>query len=107
MKVCGALGLALGLAVAPPAAAQSLGEPNAGRLVAEAQCADCHAIRAAQKFSLDLDAPHFEDVANRPGMTAAALRSWLRSSHPTMPNIILNPTDTDDVVAYILSLKAR
>ena len=38
-------------------------------------------------------------------MTATALRVWLQTSHPTMPNIMLAPNDMDNVVAYILSLK--
>ena len=46
-----------------------------------------------------------EDVANTSGVTATALRVWLQSSHPTMPNIILEPNDLSNVVAYILSLK--
>jgi hypothetical protein len=29
---------------------------------------------------------------------------WLQTSHPTMPNIILEPNDMSNVVAYILSL---
>ena len=50
-------------------------------------------------------APRWKDVANTSGMTATALRVWLQSSHPTMPNIILEPNDMSNVVAYILSLK--
>jgi hypothetical protein len=50
-------------------------------------------------------APRFKDVANTSGMTATALTVWLQTSHPTMPNIILEPNDMSNVVAYILSLK--
>jgi hypothetical protein len=50
-------------------------------------------------------APPFKDVANTPGMTETALTVWLRTSHPTMPNIIVEPADMDNVIAYILSLK--
>jgi hypothetical protein len=49
--------------------------------------------------------PVFKDVANTSGMTATALTIWLQTSHPTMPNIILEPNDMSNVVAYILSLK--
>ena len=38
-------------------------------------------------------------------MTATALSVWLQSSHPTMPNFILNNDDTRNIIAYILSLK--
>ena len=40
-------------------------------------------------------------------MTAIALKVALRTSHETMPNLILNETETNDVVAYILSLGDR
>ena len=38
-------------------------------------------------------------------MTGIALTVWLTTSHPTMPNIIVEPPDMDNVIAYILSLK--
>jgi hypothetical protein len=38
-------------------------------------------------------------------MTAAALTVALRTSHRTMPNIMLEPPELDNVIAYILSLK--
>ena len=43
-----------------------------------------------------------------PGMNERALIVWFQSSdHETMPNLILAPGDLDDVVAYIVSLRAR
>jgi len=39
-------------------------------------------------------------------MTALALLVWLRTSHPSMPNIILMPETADDIIAYILSLRS-
>jgi hypothetical protein len=52
-----------------------------------------------------LEALPFEDIANTPGVTAMVLFSWLTSSHPTMPNIVLKEEDLRNVTAYILSLK--
>ncbi len=49
--------------------------------------------------------PAFRDVANTSGMTATAIRVFLRTSHPKMPNLILTPEETEDVIAYILSLR--
>ena len=40
-------------------------------------------------------------------MTATALQVWMQTSHPTMPNIIVAPSDMRSVIAYILSLKGR
>jgi hypothetical protein len=46
-------------------------------------------------------------VANTPGMTATALAVSLTTSHPTMPNIILEQEDLDNIIAFILSLKNK
>ncbi len=40
-------------------------------------------------------------------MTDRALRVWLQSSHPTMPNFILSSKERNDVASYILSLRAE
>ncbi len=40
-------------------------------------------------------------------MTATALAAFLRSPHPTMPNLILNDEEARDVISYILSLRDR
>jgi hypothetical protein len=61
-------------------------------------CAKCHAI-ADEDASPEHTAPRFKDVANTSGMTATALTVWLQTSHPTMPNIILEPNDMSNVVA--------
>jgi hypothetical protein len=40
-------------------------------------------------------------------MSITALTVWSRSTHPTMPNLIIEQNDMDDLIGYILSLKAR
>jgi hypothetical protein len=42
-----------------------------------------------------------------PGITGTALRIWMETSHPTMPNIIIEKQDMLNVIAYMLSLKGR
>jgi mono/diheme cytochrome c family protein len=98
------LALTFVLLFAAPVAAQEAGEPQAGAAYAKQYCANCHAI-ADEHTSPEHTAPRFKDVANTSGMTATALTIWLQTSHPTMPNIILEPNDMSNVVAYILSLK--
>src|SRR5262249_23495781 len=49
--------------------------------------------------------PAFRDIANTSGMMATALRVFLTSSHPKMPNVILTPEEIADVGTYILSLR--
>jgi hypothetical protein len=44
-------------------------------------------------------------IASTPGMTSIALSAALTMSHRLMPNIILEPDQRRDVIAYILSLK--
>ena len=50
-------------------------------------------------------APAFSAVAAMPSTTARSLSVFLRTSHPTMPNLMLTNTETEDVIAYILSLR--
>jgi len=77
---------------------------RAGRQLADTQCAQCHGVdRKAQ--STNPAAPAFEDIANVPGMTATALTVVLRTSHQSMPNIIVQGRDPENIIAYILSLK--
>ena len=109
MTVRAAIGLAIAaLALAPaPAAAENAGDAVAGKRLADDLCAECHAVRPEQFIIPNVDASHFADVANTPGITALALRVSLQSTHDKMPNIILTAQQTDDVIAYILSLKGK
>jgi hypothetical protein len=50
------------------------------------------------------DAPTFTKIAKTPGMSSIALTAALRTSHETMPNVIIKGNDLSDVIAYILSL---
>ena len=86
------------------AQAQHAGDPAAGAGYAKQYCSKCHAIDRTET-SPELKAPPFRDVANTKGMTATALTVWLTTSHPRMPNIVIEPNDMDNVVAFILSLK--
>jgi mono/diheme cytochrome c family protein len=92
--------LAAMLMLAPPALAEEVGDPVIGKRIADAQCVECHASGL-----LPSRTPTFSAIARMPSTTATALTVYLRTSHPAMPNIILSPTEQDDVIAYILSLK--
>lgn len=81
------------------------GDAGRGAAYAQRVCADCHAVLSGAEMSPNPDAPSFQKVAETAGMTHRALVVWLQSSHPTMPNIMLEADDRNDVVAYILSLK--
>jgi len=88
------------------AVAQQSGDSQKGAALARSVCAQCHAVRSGQLRSPNPVAPSFSNIAKWPGMTDLALRAWLQSSHSAMPNIILNDDDKNNVIAYILSLKA-
>jgi mono/diheme cytochrome c family protein len=90
---------------APFASAQELGDAKAGLAYADGVCAECHAVKKGQRVSPHERVPAFEVVANSRGMTEMALRVWFQSPHPSMPNLMLTEKLSDDLIAYILSLK--
>ncbi len=77
---------------------------SAGYRLAAAWCRDCHSIEAATAGA-SRGPPDFTGIANRHATTALSLRVFLQTSHPSMPNIILKPDESDSLVNYILSLK--
>jgi len=85
--------------------AQESGDAVKGLAYAQRTCSGCHAIAASDTNSSIPAAPPFVTVANTRGMGATALAVWFRTPHPTMPNLIIEGEDMDDVIAYILSLK--
>ena len=101
------------LLLGPTAGAQVVGDPQAGQKIAEQLCASCHAVMPGEGVDPHPDplpferheALPFEDIANTPGITAMALFSWLSTSHPTIPDIVLEEEEMQNVVAYILTLK--
>jgi mono/diheme cytochrome c family protein len=80
----------------------------AGHAFAREACNACHMVEAQQRLPrLIVIGPAFRDIANTRGITATALRVFLTTSHSKMPNLILTPEETADVIAYILSLRDR
>jgi mono/diheme cytochrome c family protein len=109
MAMCQA-GHAVVLAVALAAIAFNAkaqdGEIAAGHAFAREACKACHMVEVEESSSrVIVVGPAFRDIANTRGMTATAIRVFLTSSHPKMPNLILTPEEIADVSAYILSLR--
>lgn len=106
-----ALLLALSIAVLAPLLAsgqiraQPMDQSKQGLLLAQQICAQCHAVEPGSFNSPNPAAPRFEDIANIPGMTAAAISATLHTSHRTMPNVMLDSDQTGAIIAYLLSLK--
>ena len=84
--------------------AQELGHVDAGFGFAAEHCAGCHDIASRNPMTTGSGIPTFATVANTPGMTRTALVVWMQTSHPEMPDLIVEPQDLDNVIAYILSL---
>jgi len=97
--------VALGAATFGGVQAQEVGSVRQGFRLARGQCAECHLVDKVPGRSPNPAAPTFESIANVTGMTSAALTAALRTSHGTMPNVIIKGGDMGDLVAYILSLK--
>jgi mono/diheme cytochrome c family protein len=89
-------------------AQEASGNSEAGRVHAREVCSPCHAVTAEQAAQRTIAiAPDFQTIANTPGMTATALRAFLQTPHPKMPNLILTPDQSADVIAFLLSLRDR
>jgi mono/diheme cytochrome c family protein len=90
---------------AATAQAAQVGVAEQGLTIARQQCAECHLIGKEKGRSTNEKAPTFAKIANTPGMTAAALKIALNTSHRSMPNLIVKDADADSIIAYILSLR--
>jgi mono/diheme cytochrome c family protein len=84
--------------------AQDHGDVKRGSALALGVCIACHGVRHGEE-SNNMLAPPFADIAKSQGMSAIALNVALLSPHHAMPNIMLDPQERADVIAYILSLK--
>ena len=94
--------LALTIAASP---IHAQGSQHRGLTEAQQVCSACHAVQKGQVPSPNSRSPTFVDLANAPGMTAAALLVALTTPHAGMPMFILTTEQREDVIAYILSLK--
>jgi mono/diheme cytochrome c family protein len=83
------------------------GDTSRGLAYAQKNCASCHNVLPSRAASPNPDAPPFRTVANTPGMTVTALTVWSRTSHPSMPNLVIEPHEMDDLIAHILGLRDR
>jgi cytochrome c2 len=86
--------------------AQTSGDVAAGQGLATRVCAQCHKVAPNQPPTPRSAAPDFAAIAKMPSTTEMSLHAFLSSPHPTMPNLILTPRQQDDIIAFILSLRA-
>ena len=109
------IGLAVIIALVAPffirphaASSATLSQDSAatGHRLAGAWCTECHAVEATPTPKANA-APDFAEIANRPSTTELSLKVFLRTNHPSMPNIVIAPEQADDLVNYILGLKRK
>ena len=108
--------VAIPAGLAAPTPPKPAGDAKEGRALALEACTGCHVVASDQPFKPvhvgDLPAPDFKNIANKPGATVDSLIHYLNTL-PTIPkgshmaNADLTAEQTRDVVAYILSLRAR
>ena len=88
-----------------PALAQPAeGDPASGRQLATKLCSSCHRV-LPMTLSDKADPPSFQSIADLPSTTAISLNVFLHSKHRNMPNFLISSAVSNDLIAYILSLK--
>ena len=102
----GVLAGILAVSACAASAQENSGNSEAGRRYARQVCSPCHAVTADQASQRTIAiAPDFQSIVNTSGMTATALRAFLQTPHPKMPNFPLSRSEAADLAAYIGSLK--
>lgn len=99
-----AIFLATSAAVAQAQA--DLGDVDRGHDLARTTCAACHRVEKGETAEKIADVAPFQTIANKKSRTKLALLVFLKSPHVNMPDIVLSEKEIDNLIAYIMSLKA-
>jgi len=97
--------LLLAGAASAPALAQQVGNVDSGRAIARKWCGSCHLVGNEPQGGATDAAPPFAALAAEPSTTEFRLRAFFMTPHQRMPDIRLSRDETDDIIAYILSLR--
>ncbi|MEM9500225.1 MAG: hypothetical protein AAF941_00135 [Pseudomonadota bacterium] len=92
-----------GTPAAESASAQTTANPPA---FVEAACGGCQAVEPPF-LSPNPEAPSFEAIANREGLTEATLASWLTDAHnyPEVMDFDLMPEQAQEIADYMITLR--
>jgi cytochrome c len=82
------------------------GDPASGRKIATTLCSSCHHV-LPMLVPDKADPPSFQSIADLPSTTGTSLYVFLHSNHRNMPNLIVSSAESNDLIAYILSLKKK
>jgi mono/diheme cytochrome c family protein len=95
------------LAQQSPTLAQPLeGDPASGRQIATKLCSSCHHVLPVTLPDKG-GPPSFQSIADQPSTTGISLNVFLHSNHNNMPDFIVSSAESNDLIAYILSLKNK
>jgi cytochrome c2 len=106
LLAAGMISMAAIVGTAASAATDGLGSPGYGRGLAADLCGDCHIVAPDQQYDGQIG-PNLIERVREPEITELALRSYLQTTHPLMPNIMLTQEQADDVIAYLLTFKGK
>lgn len=89
---------------------QAAGNPDMTRGIVADHCSKCHEAAGFKLRRKDaaVIGPSFRSIANQPAVyTRARLKAFLRQPHYPMTKFVLSPSDIDNLVAYIQSLREK
>ena len=98
--------LAILAAQSPVLAQPADGDPASGRQLAMRLCSSCHRVLPMTLADTG-DPPSFQSIADLPSTTGVSLNAFLHSNHRNMPDFIISGALSNDLIAYILSLKQK
>ena len=93
---------------APPALAA--GKPELARGIVAEHCTACHEVPnfRSRHGRASVNAPSFQSIADRPTVyTQARLEAFLRRPHYPMTKFVLSPSDIDNLIAFIETLRKK
>jgi len=94
--------LALALTFLASAATYAQDDEN-GRRLSERWCAACHAIGTPTAKTNRIIS--FPAIAEKPGMNAETIASFLMLPHSTMPNLPMKQQEARDIAGFIMKMK--
>ena len=106
IRRCILAGLLLGAAAQAPA--HAAGDPNAARGIVAEYCVACHVVPgyAPRYGRAPVDAPPFQTIADQPAVyTSERLHKFLQQPHFPMTKFTFSPSDIDNLIAFIESLR--
>jgi mono/diheme cytochrome c family protein len=82
------------------------GNPLSGQQIATKLCSSCHRV-LPMILSDKADPPSFQSIADLPSTTGISLNVFLHSNHRNMPDFMVSSAVSNDLIAYVLSLKQK